>query len=215
MWAQLTQIFSHISYDSPHFPALVFLINLLGETGVPFPLVMEGVLLFAGYTLAQGHLAVGLLILAVSLTGSCTGANSLYWASRVAGKPLVVRVWDAVRLKRSWLHSAETRLSRATPLEIGVARLTPGLALPLSLTSGVLRVPWLKFTLGVALSELVWLGFFGAVGFAVGVAPVDVSPLIVYFPRVVFALVIGLGVVKLGRLAWQWFASRRTNRSLV
>ncbi|MBI4198583.1 MAG: DedA family protein [Chloroflexi bacterium] len=197
----------------PYLLAVVFAINVAGEVGIPFPLVMQGLLLFSGLLISQGHVEYGLSLLGMSFLGSCTGAMVWYWSTRAIGRPLVSKVWSKVGLRKRWLEAGESKVATTGPWGIFLARLTPGLTIPVTIGSGLMKVSWHKFLLGVAMSEVAWLTPFSAVGFLAGRTGLNVTKWMKYFPWVFVLAVSSFLFFKLATLVLRRVSRRESTRA--
>ncbi len=164
------------SQGSPEALAALFLVSALTEVGVPFPLLLDSVLFLMGYQLGQVWLQTIAIIFALTL-GREAGSTVVYWLSHAAGSPLVGRLGRSSLLGKRIAHPTETGqkqtylavvLSRLgarsiapaaalgvrTSYTVAVARITPGLLTAVSVVSGIVRLPYRYFALGIALASV-------------------------------------------------------------
>lgn len=181
---------------------VLFLVNYLGETGIPFPLVLTGVLVLMGVHIAQGEVLGATALLAASVSGSMAGAATLFGTARRLSRPALGRAWGWTRASPAWLSRAERALAQADALTVAYARLIPTLALPSSLVAGTLRLPWPVFLGGVLLSELLWSVPFVAAGFAAGKAAVHLDSLVKVIPVLLMGVAGAFLAVRALRLLW-------------
>ena len=162
------QFANNLNLSHPALLVLLFAINAVGEAGVPFPLVMQIVLVFAGYRITQGNPLSVVPLLCIAVLGSLSGANAIYWMSRYAGGRLVTgpKRWGI--FKQHWLERAQAVAEKQGIMGITMARLIPGLHPPLSVASGALKVPWARFTAAVGLSEIIWIAPMVTIGVVAG-----------------------------------------------
>lgn len=208
MWTSLLQALATTESGSPKFLALIFLVNVLGEVGIPFPLVMPGLLVFIGYGFAHGDTLASAALLVCALVGSGSGAALMYWLSRWLGMGWVQRSQRFLPGKGAWLAKAQARLGTARPISIALGRAVPGMMVPMSLASGVLRVRWLNFMAGVGISELIWVGLFIGLGMGLGFSSRNLEPLFRYFPSGIGIAAGGIVLFTLGRWAWRRLGSK-------
>jgi membrane protein DedA with SNARE-associated domain len=91
------------------------------------PLPSECIIPFAAQRAhATGALNMWGIVLAGTL-GSWIGATIMYWASRLAGRPLVLRYGGYFLVPEAKLHAAERWAARFGPFGVFVARLLPGI----------------------------------------------------------------------------------------
>ena len=171
----------------------VLVLAVLGEMGLPFTSpVLESVLIFMGFQLAHGALAVASLpFLAVAYTGRLLGSASAYQLSMVAGARILERWGGRFRLTPHRVHVLKARLSSVLIPTIVLARFTPGLTILTSFICGVSRISRRQFQRAVAGQILMWEVAFIAAGALGGVASRSVDP--TTYPRVLTA-VIGLAI---------------------
>jgi membrane-associated protein len=141
------------------------------EAGVPLPFAPgELTLLVAGLLISSGGLNAFVFIpLAVvaCLAGSLVGYT---WARAVGDRGLTALA-RRLRQQRN-LERVSARIRAAGWIGIGISRLIPGLRIYTTLVAGAVRVPRGTFILAMALSTVVWVGAYVALGALVGV-PVE------------------------------------------
>ena len=183
--------------------AALFLVLALGEFGIPFPFVLQGVLFFIGYQISQGSVQFIPLVV-ILLLGRQFGSAFVYWMARFSGNSFVGWFEKRFRLVRNELDKLKSRLHSRAPLAIAVGRLTPGLLVPTSLASGAIALRYEYFALGVVLSTVIWDGTFIVSGFLIGNGVQYLSPTVARW-------LIPLGFVIVICLTWAGsrFLSRR------
>ena len=151
------------------FEALValFLVAALMEIGMPFPFVIDGVLLITSYNSGIFSYQVLFIILALVL-GREAGAAVFFWLSRFVGDAFIKRLgkrFPKLKLgeRMVWLKA---KLRRHAPLAVAVARLTPGLLTPSSVAAGCSGIRYYQFVLGIVLASVVTDGALVIIGFA-------------------------------------------------
>ena len=144
----------------------LFLYLCLEEGGIGIPLVADGLLLWAGYQVAQGDMRpalLGLLFVAASLVGS----SWVYWSARFVGRPLIG--WMVKHLSRSLtVDTISDNLKRRGFLAILIGRLIPGLLVPTNFGAGALGFSYPMFAIAVTLSATIWVLAYGGIGFLGG-----------------------------------------------
>jgi membrane-associated protein len=147
--------------------ALVCGLLFIDEAGLPLPLApSELLLIFAGLLVTTGGVTIWVfapLALLVMTAGLLAG----YAWARTLGQ-------DALRTLAEKVHADETyekacgRMAQANPLQIGVARVVPGVRPYATLVAGASEIPLPRFLLGafpaLVLWEAVWLGIGVLVG---------------------------------------------------
>ena len=142
----------------------LFLLLALGEFGIPFPFVLQGVLFYMGYQLLQGKVQVIPLVL-ILISGRLFGSAILYWLARFLGTPFTNWFEKRFHLVGHQLDKLKGSLGVQVPLAVAVGRLI-GLLVPTSLASGAFGLRYGYFALGIALSAAIWDGTFIASGAA-------------------------------------------------
>ncbi|MSQ22280.1 MAG: hypothetical protein EXR53_03100 [Dehalococcoidia bacterium] len=164
----VTNIANNLNVSHPVFLLLFFALNAVGEAGVPFPLVMQAVLVFAGYRMTQVNPLLVVPLLCVAVLGSISGANAIYWMSRLSGGRLLSNPSLKGIFKHRWFQRAQAMAEKQGLGAITITRLIPGMSLPVSVGSGALKVPWTRFTVGVGLSEIIWVMPLVGIGVVAG-----------------------------------------------
>jgi membrane-associated protein len=180
---------------------LVCALLFLEEAGLPLPVAPgEAVLIGAGILIASGAVPVWLMVPLAYLAvvgGSLTGYA---WARRIGPRRVHAL---AVRLHAGGPYErAAARLRAATPLQIGVSRLLPGLRVYTSLVAGAVGLKLGRFMIGLLPASALWIVAFVVLGFFVG-APVQrlLNPFEAYALRaVVVALVVAVWMVAARRM---------------
>lgn len=182
---------------------LLFAISALTEIGIPFPFILDTLLILAGYE--TGIMQIGLIMLSLML-GREVGASAIYWLARLVGKVFVNRIskrFPVVRNRMEWL---EAKLKHRAPLAVAIARLTPGLLTPSTVAAGVMNLRYWYLLVGIAISSVIADSVLLIIGFGAGQGIKNLG-LPVWTIAVAIALVIALG--------WgiQALVARRNSRS--
>jgi|YelNatPaOPRAMG01_1025707.scaffolds.fasta_scaffold49532_2 membrane protein DedA with SNARE-associated domain len=164
----ISQALSTLNQGNVFALAALFLVLALGEMGVPFPFVLQGVLFFIGYQITQGAGVRLIPVVVVLVMGRQFGSAVVYFVARFLGKPFVDRIGKVFPSWQSQPDKLKRKLSKGAPVAIAIGRLTPGLLVPTSLTSGAIGLRYEYFALGIALSTIVWDGTFIASGTILG-----------------------------------------------
>ena len=110
-----------------------------------------------------GRMTVWGVVLAGAL-GSWLGATLMYWASRWAGRPLVLRYGRYMRMSEAKIQLAENWARRYGPAGVFVSRLVPGVRQIVGIPMGIVKMDFRWYSLytfaGAAIwcSVLAWLG---------------------------------------------------------
>jgi len=145
-----------ITSGSPVAIITLFLVVALTECGIPFPFILDGVLFFTSYEAAASPWHI-LFVMCIVFLGREFGASIIYWLTRLLGNAMIY--WFGKRykqLKYNWA-SLTARLSTQAPMPIALVRVT-GLMTLASVISGAMRIRYISFVSGVALSAAIFDG---------------------------------------------------------
>ena len=177
---------------SPWTYAFLFVVSALD---VIFPFVpSETSVILAGVLAATGDLLVVGIILCAG-AGAIVGDNTAYWIGRKAGPRIVQRFFAGERRKR--IDWAEKQVNERGGYLILVGRFIPGGRTAVTLSCGLLEMPWRRFIAFDIPAGFMWasyatlLGYFGGRAF-------EESPLKGFGVAFAIALVI-TGVIELVR----------------
>src|SRR5579859_553911 len=95
------------------------------------------------------------IILAGSL-GSWLGASLMYWASRIAGRPLVLRYGPYVMISPQKIQGAERWASHYGAMGIFISRLLPVVRHLIGIPAGIVRMNYKVFSLYTVLGSGIW-----------------------------------------------------------
>jgi membrane protein DedA with SNARE-associated domain len=147
---------SAITSGSPLAIITLFLVVALTECGIPFPFILDSVLLFTGYE-TEASIWHILFVICIVFLGREFGASAIYWITRLLGNAVIY--WFGKRYKRlqyNWV-SLTSKLSSQAPMRIATVRIT-GLMTLASVIAGAMRIRYAAFVSGVALSALIFDG---------------------------------------------------------
>src|SRR6185295_6744787 len=112
-----------------------------------FPVPSEVVVPPAACWAAQGHQMSFWGVVAAGTTGSWIGASATYWASRWLGRPLVARWGRLIGCGPDKIERAERLLARYAAGGVFFSRLLPVVRHVIGIPAGILRVPFLTYSL--------------------------------------------------------------------
>ena len=153
------------SLESGGYPLIVLLMAI--ESSV-VPLPSELVIPPAAH-LAQtkGNLSMAGIVVAGTI-GSWLGATAMYWASRLAGRPLVLRYGRYVFITREKVQGAERWASRFGSMGIFISRLLPVVRHLIGIPAGIVRMDYRLFSLYTLLGSAVWCAVLCWIGVKAG-----------------------------------------------
>jgi membrane protein DedA with SNARE-associated domain len=131
------------------------IIVLMAMESSIFPVPSEVVIPPAAFLAAQGKLSLAGVVLAGTL-GSYLGAAITYWASRLIGRPLIVKYGRFVLLTPKKLERAEHWLARYEAGGIFFARLLPVVRHLISIPAGIVRMNFGLFSLMTITGSAIW-----------------------------------------------------------
>jgi membrane protein DedA with SNARE-associated domain len=211
MWQNVVQILGTVTAPTLLWLAVIFLLAMLTEMGVPTFPVIEGLIVFAGFQIVHGMCSASSLapFLVLAPAGRLCGSTSTYWLSHSLGDKLVNKFGKRIRITRERLEKTKQKMSRAALPSIIIARLTPGLGVLASVTYGTTRIRFRYFFRGVLIQLLIWEGIYLALGAFGGGLSKLLAP--EFHPLFITALVIA--VVTIGTAVW-FFFFRQTEKEL-
>ena len=133
----------------------VGIIALMAMESSIFPVPSEIVIPPAAFLAAQGKLSFGGVILAGTL-GSYLGSAFTYWASRVIGRPLIVKYGRFVLLSSRKLEHAEHWLARYEAGGGFFAWLLPVVRHLISIPAGIVRMNFVTFSFVTIAGAALW-----------------------------------------------------------
>src|SRR5216110_2626117 len=119
------------------------------------PVPSEIVIPPAAFLAAQGKLSFAGVVLAGTL-GSYLGSAFTYWASRLIGRPLIVKYGRFVLLSPKKLERAEHWLARYEAGGVFFARLLPVVRHLISIPAGIVRMNFGLFSLMTITGSAIW-----------------------------------------------------------
>lgn len=154
--------YTHYSY-APGY-ALLY----IEESGVPLPAPGDVFVMYVGIHVPHNIFAwilawLGLILVVV------LGATNLFFISRKFGRRLVHSQFaEYIHLTPERLEKAEQWFKRYGVLAIIFGRHIPGFRVPITVASGVFKVPYRVFAASVAISTAIWAGVMLTLGIVIG-----------------------------------------------
>jgi membrane-associated protein len=194
MFESLTEYVS----GSPWTYAFLFVIAALD---VIIPLVpSETSVILAGVLASTGDLHLVLVIL-FAAAGAIVGDNTAYWIGRKVGHRIVDRWFKGERRKQvDWAHK---QVEERGGYLILIGRFIPGGRTAVTLSCGMLEMPWRRFIAWDVAAGLVWATYAALLGY-VGGRTFEENPL----KGFILAFLVALGIAGLIE-AYRWFKRRR------
>ncbi|MGH3027732.1 MAG: DedA family protein [Gaiellaceae bacterium] len=194
MFESLTEYVS----GSPWTYVFLFVIAALD---VIIPLVpSETSVILAGVLASTGDLHLVLVIL-FAAAGAIVGDNTAYWIGRKVGHRIVDRWFKGERRKQvDWAHK---QVEERGGYLILIGRFIPGGRTAVTLSCGMLEMPWRRFIAWDVAAGLVWATYAAMLGY-VGGRTFEENPL----KGFILAFLVALGIAGLIE-AYRWFKRRR------
>ncbi|MCU0771324.1 MAG: DedA family protein [Verrucomicrobia bacterium] len=155
---------------------LVALLMAIESSIVPLPsevvippaahLAWQDGLVFLGITFTGWTAQAGLVL--AGTIGSWVGASAMYWASRLAGRPLVMRYGKYVLIPSSKVEGAERWTACYGSFGIFASRLLPVVRHLIGIPAGIVRMNYLQFSLYTLLGSGIWCAVLCWLGVKIG-----------------------------------------------
>ena len=148
------------------YPLIVLLMAI--ESSV-LPLPSELVIPPAAHLAHTGQIPLNLAgIIIAGALGSWIGATLMYWASRWAGRPLVMRYGRYALITPEKVQGAERWAQHYGSMGIFISRLLPVVRHLIGIPAGVVRMDYRLFSLFTLLGSGLWCGVLCYVGIKAG-----------------------------------------------
>ncbi len=131
------------------------IIVLMAMESSIFPVPSEMVIPPAAFLAAQGKLSFAGVVLA-GMLGSYLGSAMTYWASRLIGRPLIVKYGRFVLITPKKLERAEHWLARYEAGGVFFARLLPVVRHLISIPAGIVRMNFGLFSFVTIAGSALW-----------------------------------------------------------
>lgn len=141
----------------------VGIIVLMAMESSIFPVPSEIVIPPAAFLAAQGKLSFTGVVLA-GVLGSYLGSAITYWASRLIGRPLIVKYGRFVLVAPKKLEQAEQCLARYEAGGVFFARLLPVVRHLISIPAGIVRMNFGLFSLVTIAGSALWCWILAYLG---------------------------------------------------
>jgi membrane protein DedA with SNARE-associated domain len=143
------------------------LMMALESTVLPIP--SELVIPPAAHWAYTGQISVSITsIIIAGILGSWIGASIMYWASRLAGRPLVLRYGRFFLVPADKVEKAERWSSHYGGMGIFISRLLPVVRHLIGIPAGIVRLNYWKFSLFTVLGSGLWCCVLCYVGIKAG-----------------------------------------------
>ncbi len=148
------------------YPVVVLMMAI--ESSI-FPLPSEIVIPPAAHWAQTGKIPLSLTgIIIAGTIGSWLGATAMYWAARLAGRPLVMHYGRYVFIPPEKVEGAERWAAYYGSMGIFISRLLPVVRHLIGIPAGVVRMDYKKFSLYTLLGSGSWCAVLCYVGIKMG-----------------------------------------------
>ena len=118
------------------------------------------------YTNQANFSIVGIII--AGTIGSWIGATVMYWAARVAGRPLIMRYGAYALISPTKVEGAERWAAHYGSMGIFISRLLPVVRHLIGIPAGIVRMNFKLYSLFTILGSAIWCGVLCYVGIKMG-----------------------------------------------
>ena len=157
------------SLETGGYPFIVLLMAMESSV-VPIPsevIIPPAILMVVA---GRGSMTITGIILAAVL-GSWIGATLMYWVSRIAGRPFVVRYGSLMFIPPSKLEQSERWSMRFGSFGIFLSRMLPVVRHLIGIPAGIVRMNYWKFSLFTVLGATLWCSILALVSKIAGNDP--------------------------------------------
>lgn len=146
---------------------LIALLMAIESSVVPLP--SELVIPPAAHLAYTGQIPLNVTGIVIAGTLGCwLGATLMYWASRLAGRPLVMRYGRYVLIKAEKVEGAERWAAHYGAMGIFISRLLPVVRHLIGIPAGIVRMDYLKYSIYTLLGSGIWCAVLSYVGVKMG-----------------------------------------------
>ncbi len=147
--------------------SLVALLMAIESSIVPLP--SELVIPPAAHLAHTGQIPITVWGIVVAGTvGSWLGATVMYWGSRWAGRPLILRYGKYVFIPPAKVEGAERWAAKFGAMGIFISRLLPVVRHLIGIPAGIVRMDYLRFSLYTVAGAAIWCAVLAYVGVKMG-----------------------------------------------
>jgi len=148
------------------YPVVVLLMAI--ESSI-MPVPSELVIPPAAHWAHTGRIPLSLTgIIIAGTIGSWLGATVMYWAARVAGRPLAIRYGRYLMISAEKIEGAERWAAHYGSLGIFISRLLPVVRHLIGIPAGIVRMNYRTFSIYTVLGSAIWCAVLCYVGIKMG-----------------------------------------------
>ena len=151
--------------DSWGYPLIALLMAI--ESSI-FPLPSEVVIPPAAHIAhTTGKFSLVWIVVAGTI-GSWIGAAVMYWVSRLAGRPFVMRYGKYVFISEAKVHGAERWARRFGPFGVFASRLLPVVRHLIGIPAGIVKMDFKMYSIYTLIGSAIWCAVLCWLGVKVG-----------------------------------------------
>src|SRR5436190_21626985 len=148
------------------YPLIAFLMAV--ESSI-VPLPSEFVIPSAAHLAHTNKIPLSLAGIVIAGTiGSWLGATVMYWAARLAGRPLVIRYGRYVMISPAKIEGAERWAAHYGSMGIFISRLLPVVRHLIGIPAGIVRMNYKLYSLFTIVGSGIWCAVLCYVGIKMG-----------------------------------------------
>jgi membrane protein DedA with SNARE-associated domain len=148
------------------YPLIVLLMT--AESSV-LPLPSELIIPPAAHLAHTGQIPISVTgIIIAGTIGSWLGATLMYWAARVAGRPLFMRYGRLILLPPEKIEGAENWAKHYGSMGIFISRLLPVVRHLIGIPAGIVRMDYKLFSLFTVIGSAIWCAVLCYAGIKMG-----------------------------------------------
>jgi membrane protein DedA with SNARE-associated domain len=197
-------------FQAYELPTL-FIATLIEESGIPFPIPADTLLVLAGSQFG-GSVQHAILAIVASSLAVFIGSSILFFFMHQGGRPLLVKYGRYLHIQESQLESMEGWFVRYGRWTIIVMRLIPGLRIVATVIAGISGMSYADYVPAAIIAAFVWSIVYYALGAVLGhelpIIRAVLLDLVLRYPRWEVELVSALVLLSLaaacGWLVWRW-----------
>jgi membrane protein DedA with SNARE-associated domain len=172
---------------------LVALLMAMESSIIPLP--SEFVIPPAAYLAhAHGKMSLSGIVIAGTL-GSWAGATVMYWASRLLGRPLLLRYGRYVMITPDKVARAEAWSSHYGTMGVFISRLLPVIRHLIGIPAGIVRLNFWWYSLATLAGSALWCSVLAWVGVTAGSDPQVLAGSVHRISLWVGGLMLGIGAL--------------------
>jgi len=146
---------------------LIALLMAVESSIVPLP--SEVVIPPAAHLAHTGQIPLSLTGVVIAGTiGSWLGATVMYWAARLAGRPLVIRYGKYVFISPEKVAGAERWAAHYGSMGVFISRLLPVVRHLIGIPAGIVRMNYVKYSIYTLLGSAIWCAVLCWLGIKMG-----------------------------------------------